>query len=94
MALTNPFEVTTVPQELVCKFFAVFTHFEYAMKATGFRQMNPDRQAGPAWQMLCEKAVYWLDVPPESELAKAIGLLISPPPRKSKTTFAGGSIDR
>ena len=87
MALVDPFDGVAVPRELVAEFFAVFARCEYAMKETGYKR-DDHGIAAPAWQRLAIDAAAWLDVPPGSEVAQAIALLTSDPPKRQ--SFADG----
>jgi len=80
MTLVDPFEGVSVPREVVAEFFAVFARCEYAMKECGYRRNNHGI-ATPTWQRLANDAVAWLAVPPQSELAQAIILLTTEPPK-------------
>jgi len=87
MALVNPFDGVAVPRDLVAVFFAVFARCEFAMKETGYKR-DDHGIAAPAWQRLANDASAWLDVPPESDVALAIALLTSDPPKL--LSFADG----
>lgn len=87
MALADPFDGVAVPRDLVAEFFAVFARCEYAMKETGYKR-DDHGVAAPAWQRLANDAEEWLDAPPDSDVALAIALLTSDPPKLQ--TFAGG----
>ena len=87
MALVDPFDGVAVPRDLVAEFFAVFARCEYAMKETGYKR-DDHGIASPAWQRLANDAAAWLDVSPGSDVALAIALLTSDPPKLQ--SFADG----
>lgn len=78
--LPDPFDNMAVPKALATEFFAVFSRCEYAMKETVYRR-NERGQVAAAWWQLGDAAVGWLVVPAGSNLAAAIELLTSPPPK-------------
>lgn len=80
MDLVDPFEGVAVPRDIVAQFFAVFARCEYAMKECGYKR-DAGGIAAPAWQRLAKDAPGWLGAPEGSELAQAIALLISEPPK-------------
>jgi hypothetical protein len=80
MALVDPFDGIAVPRDLVAEFFAVFARCEYAMKETGYKR-DDHAMAAPAWQRLASDAAGWLRVSAGSDLALAIELLTSDPPK-------------
>ncbi|WP_176072126.1 hypothetical protein [Paraburkholderia phenazinium] len=87
MGLVDPFDGVAVPRDLVAEFFAVFARCEYAMKETGYKR-NDHGIAAPAWLRVANDASAWLDVPLGSDVAQAIALLTSDPPKL--LSFADG----
>ncbi|PTB17603.1 hypothetical protein C9I57_27060 [Trinickia symbiotica] len=80
MVLVDPFDGVAVPRDLITEFFAVFARCEYAMKETSYKR-DDHGIAAPAWLRLADEAAVWLDVPSGSDVALAIALLTSDPPK-------------
>jgi hypothetical protein len=78
MTASSPLESLRISQDLVCRFFAVFSRFEYAMKAAGFVHTNRFGRAMPDWEAF--SASISLVVPSTSDLHQAIEFLVSEPP--------------
>lgn len=69
-----------MPTELACRFFAVFSRFEFALKESGCMRKDMKR-AEPAWRCFGEEAAQWLNVAPGSALDAAILYLNGNPPQ-------------
>lgn len=83
-----------MPPELACEFFAVFSRFEFALKAAvdgRFRREGTDL-AEPAWRKFAAEVSERVRVAPGSELAEAVDYLNESPPEVQRAN--GSWVDR
>ena len=75
----SPLENIKVPQELILEFFAVFSRFEHALKASGY--VVPDRHGNALvdWNRFIKAAEPWFN-PPAQGVASAVDYLVKAPP--------------
>lgn len=79
--MTSPFDGLQVPPELVCEFFAVFSRFEYTLKASGFVEKGPKGRARPNWKEYAQYVAAHISTDNNAELGQAIRELIDNPPQ-------------
>ena len=75
--IPDPFTLISVPKDLACEFFAVFSRFEFALKEGGY--VKGEGRASPDWQRFAREVV--LDLPADSPVAVSRGYLIAYPPQ-------------
>lgn len=75
--LPDPFTFISVPKDLACEFFAVFSRFEFALKESGF--VKGEGRASPDWQRFARECT--LEVAQDSPLAVSMGYLLAYPPQ-------------
>lgn len=75
--LKDPFTFISVPKDLACEFFAVFSRFEFALKESGF--VKGEGRASPDWQRFARECT--LEVAQDSPLAVSMGYLLAYPPQ-------------
>ena len=82
--MKSPFEELRMDCALVCKFFAVFARFEYAMKATRYCGSDRHGNAVPNWR--CLKAALGEPVSrmQDEAVRSAIAYLLATPPEIQK----------
>jgi hypothetical protein len=81
--LPDPFTFISVPKDLACEFFAVFSRVEFALKESGF--VKGEGRASPDWQRFASE--FTLEVGPDSPLAVSLGYLIAHPPQVQTPTL-------
>jgi hypothetical protein len=67
-------------RELVFKFFAVFSLFEYALKSAGFRNESGD--AMPDWEIFARKIEKRFNPKSSPEIEEAVKYLFEKPPKR------------
>lgn len=75
--LPDPFTFISVPKDLACEFFAVFSRFEFALKESGFAK--GEGRASPDWQRFARECT--LEVAQDSPLTISMGYLLAYPPQ-------------
>jgi hypothetical protein len=75
--LPDSFTFISVPKNLACEFFAVFSRFEFALKESGF--VKGEGRASPDWQRFARECI--LEVAQDSPLAVSMGYLLAYPPQ-------------
>lgn len=75
--LPDPFTFISVPKDLACEFFAVFSRVEFALKESGF--VKGEGRAAPDWRRFSRD--FTLEVIADSPLAVSLGFLIAHPPQ-------------
>ena len=94
--LPDPFTFISVPKDLACEFFAVFSRVEFALKESGF--VKGEGRASPDWRRFARE--FTLEVDTNSPLAVSLGYLIAHPPQvqtpnlRWKDAALQGSTDR
>lgn len=80
----SPLDDLDISKPLVLEFFAVFSRFEYALKATGYDKVDSYKNILPNWKKFSSDAAPWfIKVPEEYEQSIAY-LLENPPCRQIK----------
>ena len=82
--MTSPFENLPLDRTLVCEFFAIFSRFEYALKATDFCVAGRSGAAMPDWRAFRELIGANLSSCDDIEVMSAIQFLITYPPQVQK----------
>ncbi len=82
--MKSPFEDLQIDPSLVCEFFAVFSRFEYAMKATRYCGADRYQNAVPDWRGLQGHLGEPLAASTDEGLRAAIGYLLAEPPQVQK----------
>ena len=80
--MISPFDTLPLDRALVCEFFAVFSRFEYALKATGFCKTG--QFAAPDWSRFQKCIGANLSGCDDHEVVNAIQFLIAHPPQVQK----------
>jgi hypothetical protein len=80
MELGDPFIFLAVEKDAACRFFGVFSRFEFAMKDIGF-VMTDREEALPAWRTFAVEASRLVRFEPNSPPAEAVRVLIQQPPQ-------------
>jgi hypothetical protein len=78
--MKSPFEDLQIDPSLVCEFFAVFSRFEYAMKATRYCGADRHQNAVPDWRGLQRDLGEPLAAATDESLQVAIAYLLAEPP--------------
>lgn len=96
LEMPDPFSFLSIPKDLVCEFFAVFSRFEFALKESGY--VKGEGRASPDWKRFARE--FTLEVAPDSPLAISMGYLLAYPPQvqspnlKWKDEALQGATDR
>ena len=89
--MISPIDGLEIERELVCEFFAIFSRFEYAMKATQYCRDEGGR-AAPAWKALANKLGGGIEGELQNHPARElIDYLLNEPPQVQK--FVNGKIE-
>ncbi len=80
--LQSPLQHLQVSKELVLEFFAVFSRFEHALKATGYWKKDKHGNVTPDWKGFSSFAHAWFDVTPDGVHHAIVYLLGLPPHRQ------------
>lgn len=80
--MKSPFDDLQVDPSLVCQFFAVFSRFEYAMKASRYCFGDHKGNATPNWTLL--KAQVGGQILLNGAIASSIAYLVAEPPEVQK----------
>ena len=75
--MPDPFTFISVPKDLACEFFAVFSRFEFALKEAGF--VKGEGRASPDWKRFSRE--FSFEVDKDSPLAVSLGYLLAYPPQ-------------
>lgn len=81
MSNPSPFESLQMPSALACKFFAVFSRFEYALKRQKYVRANRN-DAQVAWKSFAKEHVLKFDADHDTKLQRAVDYLKKAPPKK------------
>lgn len=95
--MDQAFRHLQMPPELACKFLAVFSRLEYALKASGYAVGNESR-IDPAWDRFANEIDGTFANLQNEVVAEARNYLLSSPPRKqvlkdSRVIFQDQRID-
>ena len=82
--MKSPFEDLQIEPALVCEFFAAFTRFEYAMKASRFCRGDRWNNAIPDWGSLKQEMGGQLEGLPDEDIKSALIYLVREPPMIQK----------
>lgn len=82
--MKSPFDELEIDRDLVCNFFAVFSRFEYAMKATRYCRSDRYRNAVPNWRLLREILGEPIELDLQGNAVVLVDYLISEPPQVQK----------
>ena len=77
--ITSPFDGLQMSRAQVCEFFAIFSRFEYSLKAIGYIR-NQRGFAAPAWRHFAKEASGWVVIPSGSSIEGAVEFIIAEPP--------------
>src|SRR5690606_9215960 len=85
--IRSPFDGLQMPKELACEFFAVFSRFEFALKAGGFCLIKSQR-AQPNWKKYSKHvAGFFADMDPR--VSEIIQLLVEEKPPQVQISANG-----
>jgi len=82
--MKSPFEELQIDPDLVCEFFAVFSRFEYAMKATRYCGRDRHMNAVPDWKSLMTDVGETFSQYHGDECGNLIEYLLTEPPQVQK----------
>jgi hypothetical protein len=81
--MNEVFEHLHMPTELAIEFFAIFSRFEYALKATGTYAMDSGGgKAAANWDLFANHIDGSFNAIEDADFKNAVGYLLEKPPRK------------
>jgi len=84
-----PWQKLHMPKDLACDYLAIFSRFEYALKAAGFAQANRG-YAEPNWGGFGQSIAATFNPAATPELAASVAYLLANPPQRQSYSAAAG----